>query len=179
MLWWSNRQARFRKAQWIGADRRGHRCASPVVPARRYCRSDGHCGTDVVSMSRVDRCLVNRYYDPSTDQFISVDPLVSETGQPFSYADDDPVNGSDPSGLDFFGAVADSFNPFSPNNVFNRFGSHHPLGGKVVVAVAGVGVAAGACYLACPLLIGASAAEGEDNRHFGFERGPVVGSAGA
>jgi RHS repeat-associated protein len=43
--------------------------------------------------------LVNRYYDPATDQFISVDPLVSATGQPFSYAGDDPVNGSDPLGL--------------------------------------------------------------------------------
>jgi uncharacterized protein RhaS with RHS repeats len=43
--------------------------------------------------------LVNRYYDPSTAQFLSVDPLVAETGQPFAYADDDPVNGSDPSGL--------------------------------------------------------------------------------
>ena len=43
--------------------------------------------------------LVNRYYDPSTDQFISIDPVVSETGQPFSYANDDPANSSDPSGL--------------------------------------------------------------------------------
>ncbi len=43
--------------------------------------------------------LVNRYYDPNTDQFTSVDPLVSQTGQPFSYAGGDPVNGSDPSGL--------------------------------------------------------------------------------
>ena len=43
--------------------------------------------------------LINRYYDPATQQFISVDPLVSLTGQPFSYAGGDPVNGSDPSGL--------------------------------------------------------------------------------
>ncbi len=49
--------------------------------------------------------LVNRYYDPSTDQFTSVDPLVSETGQPFSYANDDPVNGSDPSGLISAGTI--------------------------------------------------------------------------
>ena len=41
----------------------------------------------------------NRYYDPATEQFISVDPLVSQTGQPFSYANDNPVNASDPSGL--------------------------------------------------------------------------------
>jgi RHS repeat-associated protein len=42
--------------------------------------------------------LVHRYYDPQTGQFLTVDPLVSITGQPFGYANDDPVNGSDPSG---------------------------------------------------------------------------------
>ncbi|MFZ0665912.1 MAG: RHS repeat-associated core domain-containing protein [Acidimicrobiales bacterium] len=42
--------------------------------------------------------LVNRYYDPSTGQFLSVDPLVNQTGQPFSYAGDDPVNETDPDG---------------------------------------------------------------------------------
>jgi hypothetical protein len=41
---------------------------------------------------------VNRYYDPATDQFLSVDPKVSETGQPYAYTDDDPVNGTDPNG---------------------------------------------------------------------------------
>ena len=56
-------------------------------------RSEAFC-------SRHRQQLVNRYYDPSTEQFISVDPLVSQTGQPFSYAGDDPVNESDPSGAD-------------------------------------------------------------------------------
>ena len=50
--------------------------------------------------------LINRYYDPATEQFISVDPLVSVTGQPFSYANGNPVNGSDPSGLDFWSDVS-------------------------------------------------------------------------
>lgn len=40
----------------------------------------------------------HRYYDPSTDQFLSVDPLVSITHQPYSFANNDPVNLSDPSG---------------------------------------------------------------------------------
>ena len=43
--------------------------------------------------------LINRYYDPSTGQFLSVDPDVSETGEPYSYADGDPVNGTDPLGM--------------------------------------------------------------------------------
>ena len=43
--------------------------------------------------------LLNRYYDPKTEQFISVDPKVAQTGQPYSYAGDDPVNGCDPNGL--------------------------------------------------------------------------------
>ncbi len=43
--------------------------------------------------------LVNRYYDPSTGQFLSVDPLVGITDQPYQYAGGDPINGSDPLGL--------------------------------------------------------------------------------
>ncbi len=43
--------------------------------------------------------LVNRYYDPSTGQFLSVDPLVGVTDQPYQYVGGDPVNGSDPLGL--------------------------------------------------------------------------------
>ncbi|HET9060142.1 MAG TPA: RHS repeat-associated core domain-containing protein [Acidimicrobiales bacterium] len=33
-----------------------------------------------------------RWYDPGTDQFASVDPEVTTTGQAFAYAGDDPVN---------------------------------------------------------------------------------------
>ncbi|MCL4442791.1 MAG: RHS repeat-associated core domain-containing protein, partial [Actinobacteria bacterium] len=39
-----------------------------------------------------------RWYDPATGQFTSIDALVAITGQPYSYAGGDPVNGSDPSG---------------------------------------------------------------------------------
>ncbi len=34
-----------------------------------------------------------------TGQFLSVDPLVDETGQPYAYTGDDPVDGVDPMGL--------------------------------------------------------------------------------
>jgi len=40
-----------------------------------------------------------RYYDPATQQFVSVDPLVDQTGQPYAYVADDPLNMIDPTGL--------------------------------------------------------------------------------
>ncbi|MCL5048833.1 MAG: RHS repeat-associated core domain-containing protein, partial [Firmicutes bacterium] len=43
--------------------------------------------------------MINRYYDPSSGQFISVDPLSSITNQPYAYTGGDPVNGVDPMGL--------------------------------------------------------------------------------
>lgn len=65
--------------------------------ARKYCPVESQRAWSDTSELR--RYLVNRYYDPATAQFISVDPLVSMTGEPFSYAGDDPVNESDPSGM--------------------------------------------------------------------------------
>lgn len=43
--------------------------------------------------------LQARYYDPATQQFMSVDPLVDQTGQPYAYTTDDPLNMIDPWGL--------------------------------------------------------------------------------
>jgi RHS repeat-associated protein len=42
--------------------------------------------------------LQARYYDPRTATFLTVDPLVSQTMQPYQYANDNPVNDTDPSG---------------------------------------------------------------------------------
>jgi RHS repeat-associated protein len=42
--------------------------------------------------------LVHRYYDPQTGQLLTVDPLIDETGAPYAYTSDDPVNSTDPSG---------------------------------------------------------------------------------
>jgi RHS repeat-associated protein len=39
-----------------------------------------------------------RVYDPATAQFLSIDPFVALTGEPYSYAEDDPINKADPSG---------------------------------------------------------------------------------
>jgi RHS repeat-associated protein len=43
--------------------------------------------------------LRGRVYDPTTGQFLSVDPLDAITQAPYNYANDDPVNESDPTGL--------------------------------------------------------------------------------
>ena len=43
---------------------------------------------------------MDRYYDPATDQFLSVDPDLAETGQPYAFTGDNPLNATDPLGLD-------------------------------------------------------------------------------
>ena len=52
--------------------------------------------------------LQNRYYDPTTAQFISIDPLVGITKSGYGYSGNDPINNSDPSGLDYFLTVSAS-----------------------------------------------------------------------
>jgi RHS repeat-associated protein len=44
--------------------------------------------------------LNNRYLDPTTGTFLSVDPLVATTGDPYLYAAGNPTTLSDPSGLE-------------------------------------------------------------------------------
>jgi RHS repeat-associated protein len=55
-----------------------------------------------------------RTYDPTTGQFLSVDPLVSETRAPYNYAGDNPENYFDPTGLSC------SLNPIASNNCFSE-----------------------------------------------------------
>jgi RHS repeat-associated protein len=42
--------------------------------------------------------LIGRYYDPATGQFLSVDPDVTATEQPYEYANDNPPTVVDPTG---------------------------------------------------------------------------------
>jgi hypothetical protein len=49
---------------------------------------------------------INRYYDPATDQFISVDPMVQMTDQPYMFTNDNPLNSEDPIGLRPVGSSA-------------------------------------------------------------------------
>jgi RHS repeat-associated protein len=68
-----------------------------------------------------------RTYDPSTGQFLSVDPSSEQTRSRYSFVSEDPVNGTDPSGLcevnteslgGFFGSLGEDVNPGSSENCF-------------------------------------------------------------
>jgi RHS repeat-associated protein len=80
-----------------------------------YGNQTGHTGTATTPLgwdgqyTSADTGLIYlraRVYDPSTVQFLTVDPLVAATQAPYNYADDNPVNRGDASGLS-------SWNPFS------------------------------------------------------------------
>ena len=43
--------------------------------------------------------LNNRHHDPTLGSFVSVDPLIVDTGLPYAYTAGDPINYSDPTGL--------------------------------------------------------------------------------
>jgi RHS repeat-associated protein len=83
-----------------------------------------------------------RWYDPGTGAFITVDPAEQTTGQPYSYANDDPITNTDPSGL-----MCD-LNPFS---------SGGGCLGDVVDAV-GQGISDAAPYVAPAIDVGAGLA---------------------
>jgi len=48
-----------------------------------------------------------RWYQPQTGQFTTWDPAFAQTNQAYDYAGEDPVNGSDPSGLWSLNPIAD------------------------------------------------------------------------
>ena len=60
----------------------------------------GQIPEDLSAISSIDR-----YYDPQTGQFLSVDPMVATTGEAYAYTGDDPVNDTDPGGLDTYPVV--------------------------------------------------------------------------
>ena len=58
----------------------------------------GHAGQYTDVAAGLLHAMRARWYDPGTGQFMSVDPELAETGQPYAYAADDPVNATDPTG---------------------------------------------------------------------------------
>jgi RHS repeat-associated protein len=64
----------------------------------------GYAGqyTDTETGLQWDRA---RYYDPTTAQFLTVDPLAAATGARYSYASGNPITGADPTGLIDWGQV--------------------------------------------------------------------------
>jgi RHS repeat-associated protein len=79
----------FRCASLVGSRRRRFCTSSPV----EYERATTHAS----------KGSFDRYYDPSTGQFLSVDPLVASTGQAYAAFGENPINNGDPLGLTFEG----------------------------------------------------------------------------
>ena len=113
--------------------------------------------------------LINRYYDPSTGQFLSVDPLVGITDQPYQYAGGDPINGSDPLGLAWcsFSPVGcgiiteaqnSAWNPVSHNSYFRR--GWESMSGKQQLADALLPITLPLAGLAAVTSVGAAAGVG-------------------
>jgi len=93
-----------RRRRQIGHDREVPRAAVPTnhrsgTSGERCHRPPRRPSFACSHRAASQRSVVGRYYDPGTGQFLSVDPLVNETGQPYAYTGDDPVNGTDPLGL--------------------------------------------------------------------------------
>ena len=64
--------------------------------------------------------LNNRHYDPTIGVFVSVDPLVTMTGEPYIYGSANPITYSDPTGLCGHCMIPDQsvFDDFGPNGTY-------------------------------------------------------------
>lgn len=128
----------------------------------------------------------NRLYDPELARFISRDPIEAVTGQPYQYANANPITNIDPNGLC-------AWNPFDGSSSAGCPGgaAASAVGGFLVdqrhaVVDVGVGVAAGVAIGACGVTVvcavgvGAGAIAGGTLLHQGADRvtGQPTGSFG-
>jgi len=104
--------------------------------------------------------ILNRYYDPVTSQFLTKDPLVDTTGEPYGYVEGNPVNGTDPSGLICF------HNPFGHDKC-NSFWKQNPAIQKPLIVAAAaplvIACVAGGCEAAAAVVGGAEFASTASN----------------
>ena len=69
-----------------------------------------------------------RWYQPQSGEFTTQDPGLAETDQPYTYADDDPVNETDPSGLWTHGyCLSESLSSFDSESDGNRYLSENAM----------------------------------------------------
>jgi RHS repeat-associated protein len=92
--------------------------------------------------------LHNRYYDPATSQFMGRDAVNVSPQSAYRYASDDPLDGTDPSGLNTVGICAGGNGQLGPISVVADAcltrtvqSPHHQIG---IVSTAGGGGGAGA-----------------------------------
>jgi RHS repeat-associated protein len=74
-----------------------------------------------------------RDYDPATAQFLSVDPAVDSTRQPYAYVANNPLQFTDPTGLDFWSDLAGNAAAFGAGVLDGvTFGASSAILGAVV-----------------------------------------------
>ena len=94
----------------------GHSRSSARHRRRPRCRAHPR-------KSETDGYPDGRYYDPATSQFLSVDPLVDVTQQPYGYANENPANESDPTGMWSLNPISDVTQAVNETgSILNRVG---------------------------------------------------------
>ena len=82
----------------VAADSVVHRRRVESCVTSRSWRTHGMTARADGARRRLDDDGVGRYYDPATGQFLTIDPVVEATQEPYSYVADDPVDDVDPLG---------------------------------------------------------------------------------
>jgi RHS repeat-associated protein len=86
-----------------------------------------------------------RWYTPQTGTFLTVDPAVMQTDEPYEYASDDPVNEEDPLGLWGLNPISDVTEAASD---VGHAVQHHWRGIVQVATVVASGLGSAACIAA-------------------------------